>query len=347
MIRLPFDISAFARRQIAHLPTPLEEMRSCEALGDVRLFVKRDDCTGLGMGGNKARKLEFTLGDAIARGATLLITSGARHSNHVRQTAAAAARAGLGCRVVLHDPIERPTLFYETSGNYLLDGLFGAELHIVADGEAATDDRIASLVEAAEEAGETPYVVPLGASDGIGALGYALCAQELLAQCAERGIAPSAILLATGSGGTQAGLLAGLRLLGSDVPVIGISVSEPSGIKHAKVRGVLQQMLELTGAGIDIPDRDIIVLDDYVGEGYALPTEASNQALRLIASAAGLLLDPVYTAKAIAGLLDLAQRGRLSGDVVFLHTGGSPALFAYGDDFPSPHEARQEAILSC
>ncbi len=326
------DLSGFARAPLAHLPTPIE-LTSIGGDAGFRVFVKRDDCTGLGLGGNKTRKLEFTMGEAIAARATVLITCGARHSNHVRQTAAAAARLGVRCQVVLYDPLERETAFYKTSGNLLLDTLLGAEVYHVSDNGDATEQRIEALVAEARAAGETPYVVTLGASDGTGALGYAECARELLAQCRERDIAPSAIILATGSGGTQAGLLGGLRLLGSDIPVVGISVSEPADIKRGKVRRVLDEMFAKLGADIIVPDSDIVISDDYAGEGYTIPTPESHDAVRSVAQHEGLLIDPIYTAKAMAGLLDLGRRGKLSGDVVFLHTGGATALFAYTDDF--------------
>lgn len=338
-----FDLLRFPRVPLAHLPTPLETTAISNG-SILRVFVKRDDCTGLGFGGNKTRKLEFTLGDAVARGATVLITSGARHSNHVRQTAAAAARLGIRCQVVLYDPLDRATPFYATSGNFLLDTLFGAEVHLVADDGDATDRCIAALEEAANAAGETPCVVSLGASDGTGALGYVECARELLGQCAERNIVPSAIILATGSGGTQAGLLGGLRLMGSAIPVIGISVSEAADIKRAKIRRVLDEMLEKLDSDLSVPNSDIIVFDEYAGPGYTVPTPESHDAVCRIARREGLLLDPVYTAKAMAGLLDLASRGRLFGDVVFLHTGGAPALFAYNDDFLASDPFRKVSI---
>ncbi len=339
------DMARFPRRALAQLPTPLDATGI--AVGEsVRIFVKRDDCTGLAMGGNKARKLEFAIGDALARGATLLITSGARHSNHVRQTAAAAARAGLRCQVVLHDPVERESQFYTASGNILLTRLFGADVHFVADENEATDVRVGQLERAARAAGETPVVIMPGASDGTGALGYANCAGELLAQFEAQNIAPSAILLATGSGGTQAGLLGGLRLLGSNIPVIGISISEPAPVKCAKIRTVLDQMLAKLGSALTIPDSEILVFDDYSGAGYAIPTSAAQDAIQLASQREGLLLDPVYTGKAMAGLFDLAHRGLLNGDVVFLHTGGTPALFAYTDAFLDA-DLVPEVALSC
>jgi L-cysteate sulfo-lyase len=333
---MTLDLSPFARLALAHLPTPLERLDGLTGEnGSVRLFVKRDDCTGLGFGGNKTRKLEFTLGHALAAGATALITSGAWQSNHVRQTAAAAARTGLQCHVVICDAAERDTEAYRGSGNLLLHGLFGAHLHFVDDDGDATNACVDRLTAETWAKGGTPYVVPLGASDGIGSLGYAECARELLIQCAAQAISPTAIVLATGSCGTQAGLLAGLRLLGSDVQVIGISVSEPADVKFAKVRGIADEVLGLFGAApTTVTDADIVVLDDYTGSGYAIPTRQANDAIRALAARAGLLLDPVYTAKAMAGLLDLVGQGKLGGDVVFLHTGGTPALFAYADEFP-------------
>lgn len=330
------DLSPFARLSLAHLPTPLEPLESLNGgTWNARLFVKRDDCTGLGFGGNKTRKLEFTLGHALAAGATTLITSGAWQSNHVRQTSAAAARAGLKCHVVICDAAERDTESYRTSGNLLLHGLFGAHLHFVEDDEDATTSCVERLTAEARARGETPYIVPLGASDEIGSLGYAECARELLDQCAAREISPTTIILATGSGGTHAGLVAGLRLLGSTARVIGISVSEPADVKFAKVRGIVDAMLDLLGApSSTVTDADIVVLDDYTGPGYAVPTVEANDAIRALAAREGLLIDPVYTAKAMAGLIDLLDHGKLSGDVVFLHTGGTPALFAYADEFP-------------
>jgi len=333
---MTLDLSPFARFPLAHLPTPLEPLDAIAGHGgSVRLFVKRDDCTGLGFGGNKTRKLEFTLGHALAVGATSLVTSGAWQSNHVRQTAAAAARARLDCHVVICDAAGRDSEAYRGSGNLLLHGLFGAHLHFVEDDGDATTACIDRLAAETLAAGGTPYVVPLGASDGIGSLGYAECAREILSQCAAQAISPGAIVLATGSCGTQAGLLAGLRLLGSAVPVIGISVSEPAEVKRAKLRGIADEMLALCGAtAATVSDADIVVLDDYTGPGYAIPTPEANDAIRTLAARAGLLIDPVYTAKAMAGLLDLLDRGKLTGDIVFLHTGGTPALFAYADEFP-------------
>lgn len=329
------DFGRYPRFALAHLPTPLEAMHSLSGqLASARLFVKRDDCTGLGLGGNKTRKLEFSVGAAVAAGADTLITSGSWQSNHVRQAAAAAAQAGLSFHAVICDPVARGTDAYSASGNLLLDRLFGAELHFVADEGEATHRQIEIVSALTKAKGRVPHVIPLGASNGIGALGYAVCAEEILTQSDELGIHPTAIVLATGSGGTQAGLLAGLRLNGSDIPVIGISVGEPAAIKRAKVRAVVDDMLDLIGASRStVSDAEVIVYEDYVGGGYAATDRTANSAIQTVAETEGLLLDPVYTGKAMAGLFDLVKRGVLYGDVVFLHTGGVPALFAYADEF--------------
>ena len=332
------DLSRLPRVPLAHLPTPLEPMEAlARHLGaGPRLFVKRDDCTGLALGGNKTRKLEFTVGQALTEGADVLVTSGGVQSNHVRQTAAAAARLGMGFHGVLADPMAGADYgadrAYGDNGNHLLDRVLGGELHAVADDGEATELRIRELVDELRGAGHRPYVVPLGASDGVGSMGYVACAAELLTQCRDQGLEPSHVVLATGSAGTHGGLLAGLRALGSSIEVIGISVSEPAAAKREKVRAVIEQLAaRWPGAPPVVPDGDVEVRDEFVGPGYGVPTAAGRRALELAARTEGLLLDPVYTAKALAGLLALVADGPLAGgrDVIFLHTGGAPALFAY------------------
>jgi D-cysteine desulfhydrase family pyridoxal phosphate-dependent enzyme len=330
-------LASAARIRLAHLPTALEAMpRLSERSPDVRLFIKRDDCTGLGLGGNKTRKLEFVVGHAQAKGATCLVTCGGWQSNHVRQTAAAAARLGLECHAILWDVTGRRTKSYSSSGNLLLDKLFGATLHFVADEKEAAIQTEQLSAKITWEGG-VPYVIPLGASDPIGALGYAECARELILQFEMQNIQPSAIIVATGSAGTQAGLLAGLRAFGSTIAVVGVAVSETTPVKEAKVRELTEATLRLMGKpDTQVESSDVVVLDAYVGEGYATPTKASNEAISVLAEAEGILLDPVYTAKAMAGLLDLMDRSEIKGDVVFLHTGGAPALFAYVEEFGPP-----------
>jgi len=326
------QLERFARVPLMHGATPLHTLPAlARALDVARIYIKRDDCTGLAFGGNKTRKLEFTFGDALRRKADVVVTTGAWQSNHVRQTAAAAARLGLRCHAVVNSPLAAPSASYASSGNLLLDHVVGAQVHRVAD-DAAAQACVAELMAREAAAGAVPYLVPLGASDGIGALGYVACAQELLQQLDAEGARPSHLVLATGSAGTHAGLLAGLRAAGSDIEVVGISVSEPAPAKRARVGRVLDQLAEVAGQpALRVPDAQIVVLDDYVGKGYAVPDPAADEALRLLASREGILLDPVYTGKAMAGFLDLVRGGKLAGlrDPIFLHTGGAPALFAY------------------
>ena len=327
------QLEGFPRVSLLQGITPLHILPAlARTLGVDRLLIKRDDCTGLAFGGNKTRKLEFTLGDAMQRGADVVITSGAWQSNHVRQTAAAAAQLGLRCHAVVHNPLPVAGDDYRRSGNLLLDRLLGCTLHDVAS-EDAGNACIAALAAQETAAGATPYIVPMGASDGIGALGYVACAQELLLQCRAMDVAPSHVVLGTGSAGTHAGLLAGLRAAGSDIAVVGISVSEAAEVKRGKVRRVLDELAATTGTAMQVPDEAIVVLDDYVGAGYGVPSAAGEAALQLLAREEGVLLDPVYTAKAMSGFLDLLAHARCGPmrDPVFLHTGGAPALFAYLD----------------
>ena len=337
-------VADFPRVSLGHLPTPLEPAPALtRELGGPRLFIKRDDCTGLALGGNKTRKLEFTLGAALEQGADLIITSGGTQSNHVRQTAAAAARLGLECQCVVANPLTDFRPDYVRTGNVLLDQLLGAQLYIARDTGAATDDEVARLVAQAQRAGRRPYVIPVGASDAVGSMGYVACATELLEQCAAGGIHPSHIIVATGSAGTHAGLLVGLRLQGSTINVVGMAVSENSALKTAKVRRVVDQLIARLGAAPDlVPDRDIVVLDAYVGRGYAITAPETIQAVRMAAQLEALILDPVYTGKAMAGLIDVIRARKLEAprDVVFMHTGGSPALFAYSEALMSEAAAR-------
>ena len=332
----------FPRIRLAHLPTPLEEMSALQqTIGCTpRLFVKRDDCTGLAGGGNKTRKLEFTLADVRAQSADVIITSGGVQSNHVRQTAAAAAKLGLKFHGILANSFSQATYkaadVYATTGNRLLVDILGGQLHFVEDDGPATEKMITTLVEETRADGLTPYVVPVGASNGIGAMGYAVCAAELLQQFRKLDIAPSHMIVATGSAGTHGGLLAGLRALDSQIKVIGVSVSEPAVAKRAKVRRIVEEMATLWGSLAPvIEDDDIVVREEFVGRGYAVPSVACVEAIRLLAESEGLLLDPVYTGKAMAGCLEMVRSGELEAgrDIVFLHTGGSPALFAYPELF--------------
>ena len=328
-------LARFNPLRFAHLPTPLEPLpRLTEALmtvagGGPNLWVKRDDCTGLAGGGNKTRKLEYLLGDALANEADTLITQGAVQSNHVRQTAAAAARFGLACEVILEQRTGSDAQDYNHSGNVLLDELLGAKIRTVP---AGTDMNQALAEVAAEvaERGGRPYVIPGGGSNIIGALGYVECALELVAQANEAGLEIDRIVTATGSAGTHAGLVAGLAVMGADIPVLGIGVRAPKDVQEANVFKLAVETADLLGHK-DRVTRDLVVADcDFVGEGYGLVDAAVIEALKLAARTDGLLLDPVYTGKAMKGLIALAGLGRFDGEtVVFLHTGGAQGLFGY------------------
>ena len=320
-------LASIPRFPLIAAPTPLDLVR-CEIPGfDGRLFVKRDDSTGFALGGNKGRKLEFTVADALAKGATALVTASGIQSNHVRQTAAAAAKAGLACHAVLTPALGCYPDAHIRSGNVLLDLIFGATLHLAA-ADADVEPTLARVVADLTAAGERPYLVPLGASDGIGSLGYVACAWELRDQCAQAGAEPAAIFVATGSGGTHGGLLAGARLDGWEIPIIGISVSEPAAAKRDRVRTAIALVAGVLGVPVPCDEVSIVVHDGYTGAGYAHQTVEANHWIRTLARSEGILLDPVYTGKAFAGMADILNQERIGKDVVFLHTGGAPAIFA-------------------
>ena len=284
--------------------------------------MKRDDLLSFGMGGNKVRKLQTVLAEASAMGADTLITCGGLQSNHCRATSAAGA--ALGLRVVL---VVNGTQQHRATGNALLDQLFGAEVRYTSSREerASTMEAVSKELKSA---GRRPYVIPLGASTPLGAAGFALGIQEILAS----GLRPDAIVHSTSSGGTQAGLIAGCALFGLKTRVTGISADDPSATLAATVRGIVEALAErLGGSRASLgADRDIDVDDGFVGDGYGVPTERSTEALRLVARHEGIVLDPVYTAKAMAGLIERVRRGGFSAadTVLFWHTGGQPGLFA-------------------
>lgn len=328
-------LARFSPVRFAHLPTPFEPLPGLtERLAGPggrgpTLWIKRDDCTGLAGGGNKTRKLEYLLGDALANDADTLVTQGAIQSNHVRQTAAAAARFGMACEIVLEARTGSEAVDYNRSGNVLLDELLGAKIRTVPGG-TDMNQALADVAAEVAEAGRRPYVIPGGGSNCIGALGYVECALEMVAQANEAGMEIDRIVTATGSSGTQAGLVAGLAVMGADIPVLGIGVRAPKAAQEANVYKLARE----TAALLEHEDRvarEMVVADcDYVGEGYGLIDQGVIDALTTIARSDGILLDPVYTGKAMKGLLALAQAGAFDGEtVVFLHTGGAPGLFGY------------------
>lgn len=325
-------LARFPRLTLGQFPTPLEPLANLSRfLGGPSIFIKRDDNTGLATGGNKTRKLEFLLADALQQGADVVITQGATQSNHVRQTIAAAAKVGLKTQVLLEKRVERFGEDYQRSGNILLDDLLGGI--IVEHLPAGTDMQLAmeKLAQSLREQGHKPYIIPGGGSNPIGALGYVACAEELLYQSSQQRLRIDHVVHATGSTGTQAGLVTGLYASNSGIPVLGISVRAPREKQEENVFSLVNRTWQLIGARGE-PSRDWVkVNSDYVGEGYGLPTEATLEALRLLARLEGILLDPVYTGKGMAGLIDLIRKGRFAKDdhIVFIHTGGSAGLFGY------------------
>ncbi|MEH0832491.1 D-cysteine desulfhydrase [Pectobacterium cacticida] len=325
-------LARFPRLSLGHFPTPLEALPNLSAyLGGPTIYIKRDDATGLATGGNKTRKLEFLLADAQQQGADIIITQGATQSNHVRQTIAAAATLGLKTKVLLEKRVEDYGEDYQRSGNVLLDNLLGGE--IIDHLPAGTDMQQAmeELAESLRKDGFRPYVIPGGGSNAIGALGYVACAEELLFQSSQQRLRIDRIVHATGSTGTQAGLVAGLTATHSQIPLLGISVRAPKSKQEDAVYALAQRTWQHLGITDALPRSAVQVNSDYVGKGYGIPTEGTLEALRLVAQLEGILLDPVYSGKGMAGLIDLIRQGHFRADenIVFIHTGGSAGLFGY------------------
>jgi L-cysteate sulfo-lyase len=328
----------FPRVHLAHLPTPLEPMdRLSKHLGGPRLWIKRDDCTGLSTGGNKTRKLEFLFGEALAKGADTVITQGATQSNHARQTAAGAAKLGLECHILLEDRTGDNSDAYRLNGNVLLDRLHGASVS-KRPGGADMNAEMEALAADLRDKGRKPYVIPGGGSNPVGALGYANCALELLHQANEMDVKIDHIVQATGSAGTQAGFVAGLVALNANIPVLGISVRAPKEKQEQSVFDLAVRSADYFGAKGVVKREHIVANSDYVGPGYGLPTDGMREAVKLAARFEGILLDPVYTGKGFDGLIDHVEKGFFpkNGNVVFLHTGGSAGLFGYPDAFDLP-----------
>jgi L-cysteate sulfo-lyase len=323
-------LSRFPRAKLGHLHTPLEPMAALSrTLGGPNLFVKRDDCTGLATGGNKTRKLEFLMGQARENGAEIVVTQGAVQTNHGRQTAAAAARLGMACEILLERRVREPEPGYEVQGNVLLDRMFGATLSFHEPGDM--NARALARTEELRSQGRKAYFIPGGGSNPVGALGYVDCALELLQQANDMGLRIDYLVHATGSTGTQAGLLAGLEGANTGIPVLGISVRQPRAQQEEAVYALTQATAEYVGVKGAIDRARVVANADYVGDGYGVPTPAMVEAVALTARCEGILLDPVYSGKGMAGLIDLVRKGffRREDNVVFLHTGGAMALFAY------------------
>lgn len=318
------------RYPLAILPTPLVEApHLSKALGGPQILVKRDDMTGFGFGGNKIRNLEFYLADAVDQGCDVIVTGGGPQSNHIRATAAAARVAGMSAVAIMHG--SRPA---ESQGNLLLDRILNVDLYFTDDPDRTlVDIKIKEVSEELERSGSHPYVIPRGGASALGACGYVLCLYEIMEQTAALGLKPNWIVLATGSCGTQAGLLAGLKIYGSPIQVLGVTVSRPAPECRARIANITRETSALLGYHFDLPPDDIMINGGFIGPGYGIPTPECIDAIRLLARTEGLFFDPTYTGKGLAGLISEIQDGRLGPEdtVLFLHTGGEPGLFAHPD----------------
>jgi len=327
------QLAQFARRRYTPGPTPIEPLRNLSAaLGGPELWIKRDDLLGLAAGGNKTRKLEFLVADALAQGADTLITVGAVQSNHCRLTLAAAVKEGLRCQLVLEERV--PGSYKEdASGNNFLFQLLGVERTVVVPGGSDLQAAMQQLADDLAAQGRKAYLIPGGGSNALGALGYVACAEELLGQSFEMGLPFDAVVAASGSGGTHAGLLAGLHAASANLPLVGISVRAQRGPQEEKIHALAQQAADLLGVSTPVPRAAVEVADAFVGPGYSLPTAAMVEAVQMFARLEGILLDPVYTGKTAAGLIAMVRSGRFAPGqrVLFVHTGGAPALYAYRD----------------
>ncbi|MBE0431506.1 MAG: D-cysteine desulfhydrase family protein [Dehalococcoidia bacterium] len=332
---------------LGHWPTPLHELpRLSAALGGPRLFIKRDDLTGLALGGNKCRKLEYVLADAQRKGIDTLITSGSSQSNHALQTAAAARRLGMEAYLVLVRGVHE-----QIQGNLLLQNLLNSTVRIVeaAPGEkfSAAPGIMNELADELREQGRNPLVIPAGAENALGTAGWVNAAEELAAQLGEASIHAQYVVLAHSGGGTQAGLVLGFKALQVASAVVGISVAYEQSLAVDKVVALANDTARLLALDVSVASDEVTVFDDYIGEGYGIPTGQCVDAIRLLAQTEGIFLDPVYSGKGLAGLIDLIRRGRFTprDTVVFIHTGGVPALFAYHRELASdlPGDAAPDA----
>ncbi|WP_027234737.1 D-cysteate sulfo-lyase [Leisingera caerulea] len=333
-------LARFPRRFIAHLPTPLERLdRLSKELGGPEIWIKRDDCTGLSTGGNKTRKLEFLMAEAELEGADMVMTQGATQSNHARQTAAFAAKLGMDCHILLEDRTGSDNANYNNNGNVLLDHLHGATTE-KRPGGLDMNAEMEAAAETLRADGRKVYTIPGGGSNPTGALGYVNCAFEILQQANAGGLRIDHIVHATGSAGTQAGLITGLKAMNAQIPLLGIGVRAPKPKQEENVYNLACATAQKLGCAGVVQREDVVANTDYVGEGYGIPTDGGLEAIRMFAELEAILLDPVYSAKGAAGFIDLIRKGHFKkGErVVFLHTGGAAALFGYDAAFD--HKAR-------
>ncbi len=329
------NLAQFPRKRYTEGFTPIEELKRLSAtLGGPQLFIKRDDLLGLAAGGNKTRKLEFLVADALAQDADTLITCGAVQSNHCRLTLAAAVKEGLKCRLVLEERVPN-SYKADASGNNFLFHLLGVEAVKVVPGGSDMMKEMRAVADELTAQGRKPYIIPGGGSNAIGATGYVACAEEIIAQAFDKGINFNYVVTTSGSAGTHAGLLVGFYGNNTNIPVIGINISRKKDVQEELVFGLVERTAARLGIRQPIPREAVVCFDGYVGPGYSLPTAEMVEAVRLTATTEGILLDPVYTGKAMAGLIGLIRGNYFKKDdkVLFVHTGGSPALYAYQQIF--------------
>jgi D-cysteine desulfhydrase len=330
------NFTKFPRRKYLQSPTPIEFLPSLtKALGNnVNIYVKRDDLLPGAAGGNKTRKLEFCIGDALDQGADTIITCGAVQSNHARLTASWSAKEGLDCHLILEERV-KGSYKKEAGGNNFLFELLGVKsIEVVQAGS----DMMAQMSKKADEltaTGKKPYIIPGGASNAIGAMGYAVCAEEIMVQLNDMGLDIDHIIVPSGSAGTHAGMAVGMAGVSANIPISGVNVSRPKDVQEEIVYKLTLETAEKLGVKTQIKREEIVCFDQYVGPGYSLPTDSMVEAVRLFAKTEAILLDPVYSGKAAAGLIDLVRKNHFpkNSNVLFLHTGGSPALYAYMDTF--------------
>ena len=330
------NYAKFPRRQYLHGPTPIEAMPTLsKVLGSkVNLFIKRDDLLPGAAGGNKTRKLEFSLGEAVEQGVDAIITCGAVQSNHCRLTAAWSAKEGLDCHLVLEERVEG-SYNPEASGNNFLFELLDVKSISVVDGGSNMMAEMEKKASELKAAGKRPYIVPGGASNATGALGYAVCAEETMAQLNEVALDIDHIIVPSGSAGTHAGMVTGIKGINAGIPVCGINVSRTKPVQEELVFKLALEICEKLGVKQGVEREDVVCFDQYVGPGYSLPTDSMVEAVKLFAKYEAILLDPVYSGKTAAGLIDLVRKDHFvpGANVLFLHTGGSSVLFAYMDTF--------------
>jgi L-cysteate sulfo-lyase len=339
------NLGRFPRIRFAHLPTPLEHLPNLSrALNGPEIWIKRDDCTGMSSGGNKTRKLEFLLAEAGEQGADVVLTQGATQSNHARQTAACAAKMGIACHILLEDRTGKTDHDYTHSGNVLLDYLHGATVEHCAP-HPDMNGELAKIAPRLKAAGSKPYLIPGGGSNPTGALGYVNAAIELVTQANDLKLRVDHVVHATGSAGTQAGLITGLAGIRSGIPLLGIGVRAPRDKQEENVFKLACATAELCNIPGAVLREDVVANSDYVGSGYGFSTPGSLEAIKTLARLEGILLDPVYTGKGMAGFIDLIRKGvfKRGQNVVFIHTGGSVGLFGYVDDFGFGRSAQSHA----